>query len=95
MVSGLVLDDRVKWVSFHSGYDYAYLLKTSTTQELPADEKSFFEMVKIYFPTIYDIKFMTSLCDGHFVGFRDWLMIWAIHVLDLSTRLDRTHYLRW
>lgn len=68
MVSGLVLDDRVKWVSFHSGYDYAYLLKTLTTQDLPADEKSFFELIKIYFPTIYDIKYMTSLCDGHFGG---------------------------
>mmetsp|Transcript_15098 Transcript_15098/g.28705 ORF Transcript_15098/g.28705 Transcript_15098/m.28705 type:complete len:275 (-) Transcript_15098:322-1146(-) len=68
MVSGLVLDDRVKWVSFHSGYDYAYLLKVLTTQDLPKDEKSFFELLKIYFPTIYDIKFMTSLCDGHFGG---------------------------
>jgi CCR4-NOT transcription complex subunit 7/8 len=68
MVSGLVLDDRVKWVSFHSGYDYAYLLKTLTTQDLPSDEKSFFDLIKIYFPTIYDIKYMTSLCDGHFGG---------------------------
>ncbi|KAL3764595.1 hypothetical protein ACHAWU_001503 [Discostella pseudostelligera] len=68
VVSGLVLDDRVKWVSFHSGYDYAYLLKVLTTQDLPKDEKSFFELLKIYFPTIYDIKYMTSLCDGHFGG---------------------------
>lgn len=69
MVSGLVLDDRVKWVSFHSGYDYAYLLKLLTTTELPSDEKGFFELLKIYFPTIYDIKYMTSLLDGHhFLG---------------------------
>jgi len=69
MVSGLVLDDRVKWVSFHSGYDYGYLLKLLTTQELPADEKSFFELLKIYFPVIYDIKYMTSILDGfHFMG---------------------------
>lgn len=68
MVSGLVLDDRVRWVSFHSGYDYGYLLKLLTTQELPTDEKTFFETLKLYFPTIYDIKYMTSLCDGHFGG---------------------------
>jgi len=68
MVSGLVLDDRVKWVSFHSGYDYGYLLKLLTSQELPTDEKSFFDTLKLYFPTIYDIKYMTSLCDGHFGG---------------------------
>eukprot|EP00934_Nitzschia_sp_Nitz4_P007912 Nitzschia sp. Nitz4//scaffold127_size64804//49545//50750//NITZ4_006184-RA/size64804-augustus-gene-0.61-mRNA-1//-1//CDS//3329534774//7902//frame0 len=66
MVSGLVLDDRVKWVSFHSGYDFAYLVKLLTSQDLPSDEKSFFELLKIYFPTVYDIKFMTSLLDGHF-----------------------------
>jgi len=68
MVSGLVLDDRVKWVSFHSGYDYGYLLKLLTTQDLPNDEKTFFDILKLYFPSIYDIKYMTSLCDGHFGG---------------------------
>ncbi|VEU34735.1 unnamed protein product [Pseudo-nitzschia multistriata] len=69
MVSGLVLDDRVKWVTYHAGYDFAYLLKILTTKELPADEKGFFELLRIYFPTIYDIKYMTSLCDGHrFMG---------------------------
>lgn len=57
MVSGLVLDHRVKWVSFHSGYDFAYLLKLLTTKDLPADEKSFFEFLRIYFPKIY---YMTS-----------------------------------
>jgi len=69
MVSGLVLDDRVKWVTYHAGYDFAYLLKILTTKELPTDEKGFFELLKIYFPTVYDIKYMTSLCDGHrFMG---------------------------
>ena len=69
MVSGLVLNDKVKWVSFHSGYDYGYLLKLLTTLDLPDDEKGFFEFLKIYFPTIYDIKYMTSLLDGHrFMG---------------------------
>lgn len=69
MVSGLVLDDRVKWVSFHSGYDYGYLLKLLTTTELPTDEKGFFELLRIYFPTIFDIKHMTSILDGHhFMG---------------------------
>lgn len=50
------------------GICYAYLLKVLTTQDLPKDEKSFFDLLKVYFPTIYDIKYMTSLCDGHFGG---------------------------
>jgi len=68
MVSGLVLDDRVKWVTYHAGYDFAYLLKILTTQDLPKDEKGFFDLLKTYFPTVYDIKYMTSLCDGHRLG---------------------------
>jgi CCR4-NOT transcription complex subunit 7/8 len=64
-----VLDERVKWVSFHSGYDYGYLLKLLTTQDLPPDEKTFLELLHIYFPTIYDIKYMTSIMDGQaFMG---------------------------
>jgi CCR4-NOT transcription complex subunit 7/8 len=39
-----------------------------TTVDLPVDEKSFFETLKLYFPTIYDIKYMTSFCNGHFGG---------------------------
>ncbi|KAJ1334446.1 hypothetical protein BSLG_007601 [Batrachochytrium salamandrivorans] len=56
--SGLVLLDDVKWISFHSGYDFGYLLKVVTCQELPAEETAFFELLKLYFPCIYDIKFL-------------------------------------
>jgi hypothetical protein len=56
ITSGLVLVDEVKWISFHSGYDFGYLLKLLTCTALPANEGDFFELLKLYFPFIYDIK---------------------------------------
>eukprot|EP00029_Vermamoeba_vermiformis_P009161 TRINITY_DN4482_c0_g1_i1.p1 TRINITY_DN4482_c0_g1~~TRINITY_DN4482_c0_g1_i1.p1 ORF type:complete len:280 (+),score=32.26 TRINITY_DN4482_c0_g1_i1:76-915(+) len=62
MASGLVLSENVKWVSFHSGYDFGYLLKVLTCQPLPPTEEEFFELIKTYFPNIYDIKYMMKAC---------------------------------
>ncbi|KAI9026875.1 CCR4-NOT transcription complex subunit 7 [Hyaloraphidium curvatum] len=62
MSSGLVLMDDVKWISFHSGYDFGYLLKLLTCSPLPAEEADFFELLKTYFPCIYDIKYLMKSC---------------------------------
>ena len=62
MTSGIVLMDNVKWLSFHSGYDFGYLLKILTNLHLPAEESEFFELLKIYFPTIYDVKYLMKSC---------------------------------
>jgi CCR4-NOT transcription complex subunit 7/8 len=56
MMSGLVLNEDVKWVSFHSSYDFGYLLKTLTCRELPLDEPGFMDLLHTYFPCIYDVK---------------------------------------
>lgn len=56
MTSGIVLVDDIKWLSFQSGYDFCYLLKLLTDQKLPQEESEFFELLRIYFPTIYDVK---------------------------------------
>lgn len=62
MTSGIVLMDNIKWLSFHSGYDFGYLLKMLTDQNLPADESEFFELLRIYFPTNYDVKYLMKSC---------------------------------
>jgi len=58
MTSGIVLCDNIRWVSFHSGYDFAYMLKTLTCKNLPPEEGEFFDLIRTYFPTIYDIKYL-------------------------------------
>jgi len=54
--SGLVLTDEVRWISFHSGYDFGYMLKIATCMPLPSEESAFFDHLKLYFPNIFDIK---------------------------------------
>ncbi|KPM11474.1 CCR4-NOT transcription complex subunit 7-like protein [Sarcoptes scabiei] len=56
--SGVVLSDNISWLSFHSGYDFGYLLKILTDQQLPKKETEFFELLKIYFPRVYDLKYL-------------------------------------
>ncbi|KAF8919064.1 ribonuclease H-like domain-containing protein [Mucidula mucida] len=58
ITSGMVLAPETKWVSFHSGYDFGYFVKLLTAESLPRSEEEFFELLHIWFPTVYDIKFM-------------------------------------
>uniref|UniRef100_A0A6T9FU62 poly(A)-specific ribonuclease n=1 Tax=Haptolina ericina TaxID=156174 RepID=A0A6T9FU62_9EUKA len=62
--SGIVLCDEVRWVSFHSGYDFGYLMKLLTCKPLPHEEDDFFSDLKLYFPQIYDIKYLMKSCEG-------------------------------
>ncbi|KAK6542466.1 hypothetical protein TWF694_006420 [Orbilia ellipsospora] len=56
--SGLVLLENVKWVSFHSGYDFGYLVKIMLCQALPAEENEFRKYLHTFFPALYDIKYL-------------------------------------
>ena len=56
--SGLTFDPRVHWISFHSGYDFAYLVKLLSCQHLPGDEESYRKQVELYFPRLLDVKYL-------------------------------------
>lgn len=58
--SGMVLVDDVRWISFHSGYDFGYLVKLMLCKPLPVDESEYRKLLSIFFPSIYDIKFMVK-----------------------------------
>ncbi|CAZ82960.1 unnamed protein product [Tuber melanosporum] len=60
--SGLVMYDDVKWISFHSGYDFGYLVKIMSCLPLPKEESEFRNLLSKYFPALYDIKFLMKSC---------------------------------
>uniref|UniRef100_UPI00398E9926 CCR4-NOT transcription complex subunit 7 isoform X1 n=1 Tax=Pristiophorus japonicus TaxID=55135 RepID=UPI00398E9926 len=62
MTSGVVLCEGVKWLSFHSGYDFGYLIKILTNSNLPEEEPDFFEILRLFFPVIYDVKYLMKSC---------------------------------
>uniref|UniRef100_A0A2K6EL69 poly(A)-specific ribonuclease n=1 Tax=Propithecus coquereli TaxID=379532 RepID=A0A2K6EL69_PROCO len=62
MTSGVVFCEGVKWLSFHSGYDFGYLIKILTNSNLPEEELDFFEILRLFFPVIYDVKYLMRSC---------------------------------
>lgn len=60
--SGLVLTDDIHWVTYSGGYDFGYLLKVLTCLPLPADESEFFKLFRLYFPNVYDTKYISLQC---------------------------------
>ena len=41
---------QIQWITFHSGYDFGYLLKILTCQPLPATDAEFFEILQVRSP---------------------------------------------
>ncbi len=60
MVSGMVLNENIIWISFNGLSDFAYLLKLLTGDYLPNNTNDFLDLVKTYFPNAYDIKYMIN-----------------------------------
>ena len=64
ITSGIVLNADVRWISFHSSYDFAYLLRLLTCLPLPASEADFFDLLALYFPAFYDVKYLMQSCEN-------------------------------
>ena len=58
MSSGIVLSDEVRWIAFQGKYDFGYLIKILTCDQLPPSQEQFFDLLHTYFPNIYDIKWL-------------------------------------
>jgi len=62
MSSGLVLSEDITWITFASGYDFGYLMRVLTGRKLPDDEGDFFALMSLYFPKVYDVKYLMKSC---------------------------------
>ena len=61
MASGLVLNEDVRWIAFQGKYDFAYLVKVLTCDHLPHKMDQFVDLLSTYFPTLYDLKWITHV----------------------------------
>ena len=68
MTSGLVLNPSIKWVSYQGSYDFAYLLKLLINDNLPESEDEFMNLLKLYFPTFFDIRMLVRDDENLFHG---------------------------
>ena len=63
IVSGLVLNPEVYWITFHGIYDFAYLLKVLTNLKLPEIEKDFYDSLELYFCNYFDLRHLIQFSD--------------------------------
>ncbi|KAK7257595.1 hypothetical protein RIF29_31669 [Crotalaria pallida] len=69
MWSGMINNPLVTWVTFHGGYDIAYLVKILTQRKLPENLDGFLEHVRMLFgERLYDVKYMIRFCDSLYGG---------------------------
>lgn len=61
--SGLVMSEHIVWVSFHSAYDFAYLIKILTGNLMQEKEEDFYRFMNALFPVFYDFKYLIRATD--------------------------------
>ncbi|KAG9156046.1 hypothetical protein Leryth_012109 [Lithospermum erythrorhizon] len=65
LASGVVCNKSVTWVTFHSAYDFAYLVKILTRRPLPGSVRDFLAVTRWFFgDNVYDLKHLLRFVEG-------------------------------
>ena len=55
-----LLKQLLHWLSYQSGHNYAFMLQLLRANMIPYEENDFFKLVNIYFPNLYDIRYIAA-----------------------------------
>ncbi|CAG0891324.1 unnamed protein product [Cyprideis torosa] len=56
--SGILWNPSITWISFHSGYDFGYLIRMILGKPLPACRVKFLKLLRETFPNVLDLKYL-------------------------------------
>ena len=59
----MVINEDVKWITFHGAFDFAYLVNALTNEDLPPTLEQFQFKCKQFFPSMYDTKIIAAEMD--------------------------------
>ncbi|GAU22357.1 hypothetical protein TSUD_106850 [Trifolium subterraneum] len=67
--SGLLYKESVVWVTFHSAYDFGYLVKVLTQRDLPDQLEDFLkELTRLFGRNVFDMKHVMKFCNSLYGG---------------------------
>ncbi|KAG5021491.1 hypothetical protein JHK82_017393 [Glycine max] len=65
MLSGLVCDNVVSWVTFHNAYNFEYLVKLLMHRALPQELREFLRLVRVFLgDKVFDVKHLMRFCSN-------------------------------
>ena len=67
--SGLIMNNSITFITYHSLYDFGYLLKIISCLPISENNLEFLNLLKKFIPNFYDLKFISNeLKIDHFGG---------------------------